>query len=47
MFPVFRVEVGTVLLAIAVAVLAGVSAAVFPVFRTLRRSIVDGLRAIG
>jgi putative ABC transport system permease protein len=46
-FPVFNVEVGTILLAIAVAAFAGVAAALFPVLHTLRSRIVDGLRAIG
>jgi len=46
-FPVFKVEVITVLLAATVAALAGVIAALFPTIRTLRTSIAEGLRAIG
>jgi putative ABC transport system permease protein len=46
-FPVFRVEVITILLAAIVAALAGVIAALFPTIRTLHTSIAEGLRAIG
>jgi putative ABC transport system permease protein len=46
-FPVFTVELGTILLAIGVAVVAGVVASLFPTLRALRMSIADGLRAIG
>jgi putative ABC transport system permease protein len=46
-FPVFNVEVITILLAATVAALAGVAAALFPTIRTLRTSIAEGLRAIG
>jgi putative ABC transport system permease protein len=46
-FPVFKVEVMTILLAAIVATLAGVIAALFPTIRTLRTSIAEGLRAIG
>lgn len=46
-FPVFKVEVITILLAAIVAALAGVIAALFPTIRTLRTSIAEGLRAIG
>jgi putative ABC transport system permease protein len=46
-FPVFKVEVITILLAAIVAALAGVVAALFPTIRTLRTSIAEGLRAIG
>jgi len=45
-FPVFKVEVVTILLAASVAALAGVIAALFPTIRTLRTSIAEGLRAI-
>jgi putative ABC transport system permease protein len=45
-FPVFKVEVITILLAAIVAALAGVIAALFPTIRTLRTSIAEGLRAI-
>jgi putative ABC transport system permease protein len=46
-FPVFQVELRTILFALGVAVLAGVLASLFPTFRALRMSIAEGLRAIG
>jgi len=46
-FPIFNVEPITIILAVVVALLAGVVAAVFPAVRTLRTSIAEGLRAIG
>ncbi len=46
-FPVFNVEPGTMIFAASVAVLAGIVAALFPTFRSLRLTIVDGLRTIG
>jgi putative ABC transport system permease protein len=46
-FPVFNVEIVTIVYAIGVAVLAGVVASLFPTFRALRMSIADGLRSIG
>ncbi len=46
-FPVFNVEVLTIVLAAGAALLAGVVAALVPVARTLRMSIVDGLRQVG
>jgi putative ABC transport system permease protein len=46
-FPVFTVETVTVLFAIGVAMLSGITAALFPTLRALRMSIADGLRAIG
>jgi putative ABC transport system permease protein len=46
-FPVFEVQTVTILMAIAVAVVAGVVAALFPTIRALRTTIADGLRAIG
>jgi putative ABC transport system permease protein len=46
-FPVFNVETVTIILAALVATAAGVIAALFPTFRTLRTSIAEGLRAIG
>lgn len=46
-FPVFNVQTLTILLAALIAALAAVAAAIFPVIRTLRSRIVDGLRAIG
>jgi putative ABC transport system permease protein len=45
-FPVVEIQIGTILLAIAVAVLAGFVAALFPTIRTLRSRIADGLRAV-
>ncbi len=47
LFPVFKIQVVTILLAIAVALLAAFTAAVFPTIRTLRGSIAEGLRATG
>ena len=47
LFPVFRVEVGTVALAFVVALAAGLAAAIVPTIRTLRTRIAEGLRAIG
>jgi putative ABC transport system permease protein len=46
-FPVFNVEPITIVLAIAVALTAGVVAALFPATRAVRMNIVDGLRSIG
>lgn len=46
-FPIFNVEPVTIILAVSVALLAGVFAAVFPTIRTLRTRIADGLRSIG
>jgi len=46
-FPVFNVEPLTIILAISSALLAGIVAALFPAMRTLRTTIVDGLRQIG
>lgn len=46
-FPVFNVEIVTIILAALVAAAAGVIAALFPTIRALRMSIADGLRAIG
>ncbi len=45
-FPVVEVQIMTILLAVAVAVFAGVAAALFPTIRTLRSRIADGLRAV-
>jgi len=45
-FPVFNVEPVTLLLAVGSAILAGVVAAAVPVIRSLRMSIVDGLRQV-
>lgn len=46
-FPIFNVEPVTIILAISVALLAGIVAAFFPTVRTLRTRIAEGLRAIG
>lgn len=46
-FPVFNIEPLTLILAAASAVIAGAVAAAFPVGRTLRMKIVDGLRQVG
>jgi putative ABC transport system permease protein len=45
-FPVFNVETITIILAVAVALFAGVVAALFPATRAVRMKIVDGLRSI-
>jgi putative ABC transport system permease protein len=47
LFPIFRVQTVTLLLAGAVAAVAAIVAAVFPTIRTLRIKISDALRAIG
>ncbi len=46
-FPVFFIEPITIILAIAASVIVGVAAAVFPIQRTLKTHIVDGLRFVG
>jgi putative ABC transport system permease protein len=46
-FPVFNVEPATLLWAAVAALVAGVVSAAVPVARTLRTSIVDGLRQVG
>ncbi len=46
-FPIFNVETVTIILAIGVAIFAGVVAALFPSVRAVRMKIVDGLRSIG
>jgi putative ABC transport system permease protein len=46
-FPIFNVETITIVLAIGVAIFAGVVAALFPSVRAVRMKIVDGLRSIG
>ena len=45
-FPVFNVETITIILAVSVAIFAGVVAALFPAARAVRMRIVDGLRSI-
>lgn len=47
LFPIFNVELITIILAISVAFCAGIVAAVFPSARAARMRIVDGLRSIG
>jgi putative ABC transport system permease protein len=47
MFPVFEVETITILLAMAIALLAGFIAALFPATRAVRMRIAEGLRSIG
>ena len=47
MFPVFSVEPSTIALALALSVLVGLLAAIFPAIRSARIKIVDGLRQIG
>jgi putative ABC transport system permease protein len=47
MFPVFSVEPSTIVLALALSVLVGLLAAIFPAVRSARIKIVDGLRQIG
>jgi len=46
-FPIFEVAPETIVMAVSVAVLAGLVAAVWPSLRTLNTTIVEGLRAIG
>jgi putative ABC transport system permease protein len=46
-FPIFNVEDITIILAVSVALLAGIIAATFPTSATLRTKIADGLRQIG
>jgi len=47
MFPVFNVEISTIVLAISFSLLVGVLASIFPAVRSSRIKIVDGLRQIG
>jgi putative ABC transport system permease protein len=47
LFPVFKVAVSTMVMALSFAVLVGVVAAIFPAYRSARMTIVDGLRQIG
>jgi putative ABC transport system permease protein len=46
-FPVFELELITVIFAVSSALLIGVAASIFPIQKALRTSIVDGLRFIG
>ena len=47
MFPVFNVELSTIVLAISFSLLVGLLASIFPAVRSSRIKIVDGLRQIG
>jgi putative ABC transport system permease protein len=47
MFPIFKVELSTILLAFGFSFLVGIMAAVFPAVRSARMKIVDGLRQVG
>ncbi|MGA7160436.1 MAG: FtsX-like permease family protein [Bacteroidota bacterium] len=47
MFPVFNVEISTIVLSISFSLLVGVLASIFPAIRSSRIKIVDGLRQIG
>lgn len=47
MFPVFSVDLSTIVLAMTFSLLVGVLAAIFPAVRAARIKIVDGLRQIG
>ncbi len=46
-FPVFNIETSTLILAGISALLVGVAASIFPIFKALHTSIVDGLQHIG
>jgi putative ABC transport system permease protein len=46
-FPVFNLEVSTLLLSISFSVLVGVLAAIFPILRVGKMKIVEGLRQVG
>lgn len=46
-FPVFNVDTMTVVLSFLTAIVAGIVAAAFPLVRTIRMRIVDGLRQVG
>lgn len=47
MFPVFHMEISTIIMCIGFSLLVGISASVFPAYRSSQMSIVDGLRQIG
>jgi putative ABC transport system permease protein len=47
MFPIFELEPITLIFAVSSAIMIGVAAAIFPIMKALRTSIVDGLRFIG
>jgi putative ABC transport system permease protein len=46
-FPIFNIENSTLVLSGASALLVGVAASIFPIYKALRTSIVDGLQHIG
>jgi len=46
-FPVFELEPITLILAVSAAIIIGVAASIFPIFKAVKTSIVDGLRFIG
>lgn len=46
-FPIFNVEVSTIVMAFGAALLSGIIAAIFPTLRFIRMKIVDGLRQVG
>ncbi len=46
-FPIFSIQATTLILAALAALLVGITSAIFPIHRSLRTSIVDGLRQIG
>lgn len=46
-FPIFNIENSTLILASLSAVIVGVAASAFPIYKALRTSIVDGLQHIG
>jgi len=47
MFPIFKVEPSTIVLALGFSFLVGILASIFPAMRSARMKIVDGLRQIG
>lgn len=47
MFPVFKLEVSTMLIAMGFSLFVGIAAAIFPAVQSSKMSIVDGLRQIG
>lgn len=46
-FPIFELEPITLIFAVSSAILIGIAAAIFPILKALKTSIVDGLRFIG
>jgi len=47
MFPIFKVEPSTIILAFSFSFLVGILASIFPAMRSARMKIVDGLRQLG